>query len=131
MCCLNSSANEFREFSTHPEVLPPFFWYHNLAYNVVPPSTCSSWSYPESPWSSWLFFKRFKTIFCDVETESIFIIFIRFLKYSLWTFNIAIQLWPAILKTYAKPASYLTTAIDWTRPKRHRFRKPSFSPVHT
>ena len=28
------------------------------------------------------FFKRFKTIFCNVETESIFIIFIGFLKYS-------------------------------------------------
>ena len=36
--------------------------------------------------------------------------------------------WSAILKTYKKPASHLTIAIDWTRSLRH---EPSFFPIHT
>ena len=45
--------------------------------------------------------------------------------------KIAINFCYSIYKLYTKPASLLPIAIDLTRSLRHRFRKPSFSPVHT
>ena len=124
MCGLNSSANEFRDsrlilkLSLHSS--GTIVWLPKLSHQaLVRPGLIQNLR-----GLAGFFFKRFKTNFCDVETESIFIIFIRFLIYSLWTFNILTCSWMRDIILEISPSKIYTLLIchleniqqpDWTR----------------